>query len=228
MHSTVISEKDLSETAKEITFAIPEPLGFIPGAFVNIFIEKDGVMVRRAYSISSDYAEQKSFTISVRKSLHGGVSQLFWQAGLRERNIEVMGPMGMNTADKIEKHRLFLFGFGIGVSVIKSVLHYATNQSHISEITVVTGNRTENDILYKEFFNECVQKDKRVTTRYIVSDPIDPTYPYTGYIQDHIEDFDFTDSTVYICGQDKACTALRAKIEEKGVTGIQFLTESFG
>ncbi len=228
MKATVREAIDISPTAREVRLSLPEPLSFMPGAFVNVFVTREGKRERRAYSISSDYRNQKEIALSIRRGASPtSLSPVFWEKGVEDLEVSIMGPLGLNTAEKINHSKVYLFGFGIGVSVIKSLAQYLLDQEDIEEVIVVLGSRSETEILYKDFFELLQEQDVRLKLRFVLSRPEDAAYPYQGYVQDHIEDYDFNDSTVYLCGQGDACVTLRAKIEAKHPENVQFLIESF-
>ncbi len=223
---SVRSVRDLSATAREVVLSLSEPLGFAPGAFVNVFAERDGKRMRRAYSISSDAEQQNEIALSIRRSSPEGMSPFFWEEGVVGRELLIMGPLGLNTAEKITRPRIFLFGFGIGVSVIKALAPYLLRREGVQELSIVTGSRGEDEILYKEFFEELAALDSRVRVRFAVSKPSRAAYPWPGYIQEHLQDFDFTGSSVYACGQGAACNALVGTIQGRA-KDVEFLVESF-
>lgn len=218
---------DLSPTAKEVTLRLSEPLGFVPGAFVNVFMDDHGTRIRRAYSISSDESSQDAITLSIRKGSAGGMSERFWNEGIERAPLEIMGPLGLNTADKITGTNVFLFAFGIGVSVIKGLLPHLLRRSDITQITVMTGSRNEKEALYKDFFEDASRTDPRLRVATILSQPMDDAYPLKGYLQDHIDGLDFTDASVYICGSKTAAESLKAAIEHEGSSVREYLVEAF-
>lgn len=215
MPATITTITDLSPTAREVTLQLPEPLGFVPGAFVNVFMYVDGTRMRRAYSISSDEAVQDMITFSIRKGSVGGMSERFWYADIEQTPLEIMGPLGLNTADKITGTKIFLFGFGIGVSVIKGLLPHLLRRSEVTELTVMTGSRSESEMLYKDYFEQLARQDPRLRVKMVVSQPFDNTYPLKGHMQDHMNDLDVSDASVYICGSKAAAESLKAVIEKR-------------
>lgn len=227
MPATIGTITDLSPTAREVTLHLPELLGFTPGAFVNVFMDHDGTRMRRAYSISSDETAQDMIALSIRKGSVGGMSERFWDTGVAEVPLQIMGPLGLNTADKITGTRVFLFAFGIGVSVIKGLLPHLLRRRDITHITVMTGSRNEEEALYKEFFEEAARRDPRLTVTMVLSKPHDTAYPYKGHLQDAIGGIDFTDASVYICGTKAAAESLQTAITKKGQPVHQFLIEAF-
>ncbi|MDQ5883386.1 MAG: ring,2-phenylacetyl-CoA epoxidase subunit PaaE [Patescibacteria group bacterium] len=218
--------KDLSPTARELTIFPETKIEFIPGMFVNIFMENNGKTIRRAYSISSNPKEKDTFSVTARFLKDGEMSPLFWQDDILGREIKVMGPLGINTSDKITKDKVFLFAFGAGVSVIKSILSDLLNKG--KDICIVTGNMNEDEILYKDYFDEISKNEAHISVRYVLSKPKDEKYKYKGYIQDFINDFSFNNSDIYICGPGKACDSLKEKIEFVKPKNYQIITESFG
>jgi NAD(P)H-flavin reductase len=218
---------DLSKTTKEIVFKTPEPFDFIAGSFVNIFIDILGEKVRRAYSISSSDKKNQSFSISVKQKLDGKVSSIFWNKNMVGEKIEIMGPLGLNTADKMRKNKIYLFGFGIGAGVVKSLADHFSKTDTVTDLVIMTGSKFEDEIIYKEYFDELVKNNNKVRTSYIVSRPGESTCFPKGYIQDYISDFDFNNSDIYVCGQELACNELVAKIKSKEPTNCGFFIESF-
>lgn len=227
MTARITGVHDLSPTAREVTLALVKPLGFTPGAFVNVFMSHEGVRMRRAYSISSDEDRQDTITLSIRKGSPGGMSERFWDAGIVGTPLEIMGPLGLHTADKITSNRVFLFGFGIGVSVLKGLLPHLLRRKDVTDIVLLTGSRNEAEILYKDFFENAVIDDSRLTVRFVCSQPSSAQYPFKGYLQDNLDNLDFADSSVYICGSKKAAESLKESIEDTSSTPREYLLEVF-
>ena len=48
-----------------------------------------------------------------------------------------------------------------------------------------------------------------------------------GYIQDYINEFDFNNSDVYVCGQEKACNDLVEKIKSANPNNCNYFIEGF-
>jgi NAD(P)H-flavin reductase len=228
MRDGVISNvTDLTKTAKEVTLTLVEALACPPGSFVNFFIELGGTPVRRAYSVVHADAEQKTITLSIRQTLNGMVTPEFWKDDIIGRKVRVMGPLGQNTADKLSHRTIHLFAYGIGAGVIKAIAEYSLQNPQVTAMTITTGSRNEEDIVYKTYFDEVVKNNPHVSVKYVISDPLDQNYPYKGYIQDHLEGLSFDDSDIYMCGQEKACNALLEKIKATNPQNTSFFVEAF-
>lgn len=224
----IVEAIDLSPTSRELTIVPEKTFDFVPGMFVNIFIEHDGKKIRRAYSISSDPAQKESFSISARLLPGGEMSPVFWADDIAHREITVMGPMGFNTIEKITKDRVFLFAFGIGASVIKSIAHELSKRENIQELFVMTGNRNEREMIYKDFFDSLAKENENVVVRHVLSRPENIDYEFSGHVPDFIADLDFNNSCVYACGSTKACASLKEKIDSMKQSNVEIIVEAFG
>jgi NAD(P)H-flavin reductase len=224
---TIKKITDLSATAKEILIDLDTPLGFTAGSFINVFMDIDGEKVRRAYSISSTDTEQTSLAIAMRLSPEGKMSPLFWKKDLTGERLELMGPLGLNTADKMKREKIYLFAFGVGAGVVKSLAGHFTTLAKRRDITIMTGSRSEAEILYKEYFDELARNNKKVKVSYVISQPKEHSPFRQGYVQDHLGGLDFNASDVYVCGQEAACAELVQKIKATSPTDCDFFIEGF-
>ena len=119
MSATVSAITTLSKSARDYTLTLPEELGFTAGQFVNIFMDIDGKKVRRALSISSSDTIQNSITVSIRRSPDGIMTPVMWSRDMTGEVVELVGPLGLNTGDKMHAKNVYLFGYGVGAGVVK-------------------------------------------------------------------------------------------------------------
>lgn len=223
--TTITKITDLTPTAKEIHIELPSSMDFRAGSFVNVFMDINGTTVRRAYSISSDPNDTHAITFAVRLSPQGTMTPLFWDKDMTDTSIEIMGPLGLNTADKMTHDKVYLCGFGIGAGVVKSLAQELSRQN--KEITVLIGSRTEEDIVYKDFFEDLAKTNQKVRVINVISKPDDRSSYKKGYIQNHLEGFDFSSADTYICGQESACEDLKTAILKHNPTDCRFFIEGF-
>ena len=219
--------EDLTPTARVIKIKLAESVDFVAGSFVNVFININSEKVRRAYSISSSDREQDMIEISVRLNTEGKMTPEFWKNDIVGSEIEIMGPLGLNTANKMNAPKKYLFGFGIGAGVIKSLSDNFLNDPETKDIHLIFGHRNESEILYKEYFDDI--RSNNVSISYVVSNPDKELSKglLEGYIQNHISEYDFNNSDIYICGQEKACDQLKELIEKTKPLGSNYFIEGF-
>lgn len=222
----IIRVVDISQTAKEVWVDLEEPLGFIAGSFLNVFMDIRGTRVRRAFSISSAPSEQGTVALTLRLSPGGTMTPLFWEHDMAGKELELMGPLGLNTADKMQHKKVYLFAFGVGAGVVKSLAaHFAVLGDR--ELVIVTGSRHEDEILYKDYFDGLAAEHESVSVMHVVSQPKERSFAPKGYIQDHLSGFDFNNADVYVCGQEAACTGLVKKVQSTNPTDCVFFVEGF-
>ncbi len=223
----IIKIIELSSTAKELIIKLSEPMEFLPGSFVNVFLDITGENVRRAYSISSSSDDYSIISLTIRLSPNGSMTRYIWNNNMIGRKIDLMGPLGLNTVDKMNHDKAYLFAFGIGVGVVKSISYYLSNIKKVSNLTIITGSRNEEEILYQEYFNNLKNNSKDIKVQHVVSKIKEGSTIPQGYIQDYINNLDFNNSDVYVCGQEKACNDLVSKINSTNPNDCSFFIEGF-
>ncbi len=186
-----------------------------------------GATVRRAFSISSSDSIQNMVSISMRESKNGVLSPLFWEKDLTGTHIELMGPLGVNTGDAMYAPSAYLFAYGVGAGVVKSILDHLIRNGTKKRIVVMTGSRAENEILHREYFDSVAKNYPSVEVRHVLSQPEEGSGFRKGYIQDHLDGIDFNSSDVYACGQEIACTSLVEKISAQKPKHCTFIVEAF-
>ncbi|MEK7185286.1 MAG: FAD-dependent oxidoreductase [Patescibacteria group bacterium] len=228
----IIRVTDISPTAKEVCLSLPEPIDFVAGSFVNVFMEINGEKIRRAYSISSSPKNQKEITLTIRLSPDGVMTPIFWKKDMVGETFEIMGPLGLNTVDKMRSRKIYLFAFGVGAGVVKSITHHfldrnASDEERVESLVIGTGSRSVYEILYREYFDGLAKRQNNISVLHVVSDSANEAGLPTGFIQDHIEHFDFNNSDVYVCGQEQACNDLVKKINSINPGTCNFFIEGF-
>jgi aquacobalamin reductase/NAD(P)H-flavin reductase len=224
---TITAVTDLSQTAREITITPSEPIDFIAGSFMNMFIEKDGEKLRRAFSIASSDTKGDQISLAIRLTPTGAVTPLFWTTDIVGTEVDLMGPMGLNTADKMAQPNVFLFGFGIGAGVVKSLADHFANKNTTKSLTIITGSRNDTEVVYETYFDILAATHPNVQVTYVVSTAsANPKYK-TGYIQHHLAAYNFDNSDVYVCGQEKACDDLVNTVKQHNPSNCHFFVEGF-
>jgi phenol hydroxylase P5 protein len=227
LKGTITKVIELSPTAREYVLTLSEPMPFKAGAFVNFFFSNEGSTIRRAFSISSTDTEHNIISLSIRLSPKGLLTPILWEKDYTGLEVDIMGPMGLNTSDKMKSDTVYLCGFGIGAGVVKSLADDIARRDTLKSLTIMTGNRGTDELLHKDYFDALAASNPKVKVVYVVSqaDP-EGVYP-VGYIQNHVSDYDFTNSDVYTCGQTIACTALVEAVKQQPSEGCAFFVEDF-
>jgi len=129
--------------------------------------------------------------------------------------IPAWGPKGKFVLhNDYSKPAIFLSG-GIGVTPFRSMIKYATDKQLPLKITMFDSNRNEQNILYKEEFDEWANKNKNLKVIYTMTD--ENSAGWTGekgridraMIARHVTDSELGNSTFYICGPPDMLNAMK-------------------
>ena len=154
--------KDIRKETKDalsISFDIPENLqndyGYLPGQYVTLKVNVNGLTFNRSYSLCSNPYEGKEHRIAIKRVPGGKVSTYLTQMAVPGEMIEVMLPMGNFHTDlnkDAEKH-YYLFGAGSGITPLFSILKAVLSDEPKSKVTLVYGNYNSDAVIFKDELN---------------------------------------------------------------------------
>ncbi len=159
--TTVKVEKVTRETkdSSSFFFNYEEAIRFKSGQYITVKFIFDGKDTRRSYSLSSAPGESSlSFTV---KRVKGGLVSNHMIDNITEGStIEISSPEGKFVAEP--KHELqrnyYLFAAGSGITPILSIIKDIIEQEPKSKVHLLYGNRTEDDIIFKDQLDQIKQK----------------------------------------------------------------------
>ena len=150
----VTHETELARTF-ELEDAGGATLPFSAGQFLTVSREVDGVMLRRAYSISST---PSSGVLSITvKRIEGGRVSTSLVRDLREGDwLEVTGPSGSFSAQASTSgaRQVVLVAGGSGITPMRSIAHALLEREPETQVVLVYGNRSKEDTLFRNEFEE--------------------------------------------------------------------------
>lgn len=145
------------ETAEcvSVSFEVPELLRsiftFVPGQYLTLKKEIDGLEIRRSYSICSS-PDEAELRVAVKKMASGkfsGFANTLLRAG---DTIEVMPPLGKFSSRRVNegKKRYLAFAAGSGITPVFGIMKTILRQNKDAEFTLVYGNKNRSSIIFKE------------------------------------------------------------------------------
>ena len=153
---TISAVREDTASSVELSFDIPLMLksvfAFVPGQYLTLRADIDGVDVRRSYSICSPVG---SAVVSVGvKSIAGGAFSGF-ALGLKPGDVlRVMSPQGRFTAPIGGRHNYLLLAAGSGVTPIKSIAQSVLQGEPESTITLCYANRNTDSVMFRQAFDD--------------------------------------------------------------------------
>ncbi|MGB7527817.1 2Fe-2S iron-sulfur cluster-binding protein [Sphingobacterium cellulitidis] len=123
------------------------------GQFLTLAFEFSEREVRRSYSFSSSPYVDEPYEITVKRVDNGEISRLLHHKTKVGDEIQVMEPQGLFTYIPSESHTntIFLFGAGVGVTPLFSILKTALVAEKKSKVVLIYSNSSkEQTIFYDE------------------------------------------------------------------------------
>ena len=163
-HSLTVKEiKKETQNAISILFDVPlnlkEEFTFIAGQYINIKKDIAGVELRRAYSICS--VPKSGELRVVVKAVDNGTFSVFATTILKEGDVlEVSKPLGKFVLETDSAHAKNYLGVaaGSGITPIMAMIKAVLTEEPNSTITLVYGNKTEADTIFKAEINQLLNK----------------------------------------------------------------------
>jgi len=211
------------------SFRFPKPpsLNYLPGQFFFITLKNNGQELRKHFSFSSSPSEQNYIEFTKK------LSDSDFSRKLRNLNkndwARIDGPYGKFTF--IGEHKkIALLAGGIGITPFRSMIKYCTDKKLNTEITLIYGNRSEKDIVFKKEFEELKTQNKNFKPIFIINEKNDNWKGLTGFINGDIikkEVSDYKQRVFYVCGPPKMVESLLGIINKLGISRNNIRIEYF-
>ena len=150
----------VQQEVNEVITIILEPLHgekpvYKAGQFLTLTFRKDNKELRRSYSAYSSPLVDEPLAIAVKLVENGEISR-FLHHSLRVGDVvEVTEPNGMFLYEPEDKERtIFLFGAGVGITPLYSILKTALVGEKRSKIVLIYSSRSEAETLFLEELKE--------------------------------------------------------------------------
>lgn len=161
----VIDVKENTREAATVFLDIPESLGeqfkYRAGQYITVKLFMDGEEHRRSYSISST-PDEEEFHFTVKEVKGGKVSPYLVHELKVGDTLEVSSPEGKFTMSfsPDEKRAHYFFAAGSGITPVISLIKDALNREPKSDIYLLYGNKSEDQVLFKEELERISQRHR--------------------------------------------------------------------
>lgn len=225
------------ETEDTYTFCFKQPglkkIQYLAGQYLTLIVNVNNRKYRRPYSFSSAPGLDSTLDITVKRVLHGVVSNHLIDTLKVGDLLEVLEPLGQFVfVDAKINQDIFLWGAGSGITPLMSILKVALNNG-VNRVFLNYCNRNRSDTIffsqllkYREDYPErfhlslyCTQENSshtihsRITEKYISEILDNCSSPST--------------SLHYICGPEGLKTAIKFVLSKKGVNNDNIFFEEF-
>jgi len=224
--ATVKKVTDLSHDTKSFILETEQPLKYQAGQFVMLNIPFKDTFVRRAYSIAN-HPENKQIELCLNYVKNGKASHFLFNIKPKE-TVLIDGPYGIFKLKQTPHDKLFICT-GTGVAPLRAMIQELLAHKSKENITLVFGERTEAELLYRSEFEQLQKAHKNFKYIPTLSKPHKDwkgEKDYVQYvIQKYINKAQTTDS--YICGIKEMVEHVQANLLEFGVLKQNMFTEKF-
>ncbi len=233
----------LRETPTAKTFRLERTDGelppFRPGQYINVFVDVDGVLTSRPYSIASPpllpaEKERAVLELTVRDKPGGFVAPYLLHEVQVGDEIETTGPTGgFYHEPLIDGDDLVFLAGGSGITPFRSIILDSIRRERRLVIHLLYGSRVPDDVIYGDELAELANDHASLCYTLVISEP-PPAYEgdsRTGLldaklIRDEVGSAE--GKTFYICGPNAMYDLVLAELEELGVPPHRIRRESYG
>lgn len=211
--------KEAAQDTKLIWFQLEESstLEFKPGQFMTLLLPREGVTVRKMYSIASPPHLQDGFELCVNR-VPGGFGSNFLCDLKPGTKLQCIGPYGVFVLKEPLQNDPVFIATGTGIAPMKSMLDTIWEKKLDGGRTIwlFFGARTHEYLIYHNEFMKMTQEHPNFKYHPIISR--DENWPgLKGHVQDHFEAIaDPAGKEAYICGLTIMVSDVRKKLAEMG------------
>lgn len=226
----------IEENSDVKTFRLASTKGALPafqsGQYINIFVNIDGTLTSRPYSISSSNRTTGHLDITIQRVDGGFVSNYFIDKVKVGDEFESTAPAGHFHYNPVfhSKKVVFIAG-GSGITPFLSMSREVLYSGLDREITLIYGCRNKESILFYDELKSMAENYPNFNLKLVLSEPEAGYSGLTGFInQDIIKDGlgDLNEYSFYVCGPQVMNESVKNQLEELGVRGKNVKIEMSG
>ena len=219
----------IPRTYNVTSFRFPRPaeLDYKAGQFLFVTFKADGKESSKHFSFSSSPTEktQIEFTKKLSDSDFSAVLR-----GLKKGDwARIEAPYGKFTFEG-EYKKIGLLGGGIGITPFMGICKYCTDMRLDTKVTLLYGNRTESDIVFRKELEALQEQNKNLKVVFTLNEADSGWKGATGFITADMikkEIPDYKDTVFYTCGPPAMVEVMEKLVEQLGLPETQLKREYF-
>ncbi|WP_214071525.1 iron-sulfur cluster-binding domain-containing protein [Mucilaginibacter sp. dw_454] len=224
-----------TEDTSTIFFKQPglKKIKYLAGQYITVVVNVNGRKYKRPYSLSSSPRIDSTINITVKKLLHGVVSNHLVDVVKEGDMLEVIEPMGnfLYDVDMHHNKAVFLWGAGSGITPLMSILKTAlVNNSQ--QINLFYCNKTTQHTIFFNQLQQLQQNNKQklglnffYTEEQIAQANFGRINAYD--VEKALSGLDVANTLHYICGPNGLKETVKTALLENGVQLTQIFFEDF-
>jgi ferredoxin-NADP reductase len=213
---------------KSFRFARPAAFDYQAGQFMFVTIKIGGEEVRKHFTLSSSPTERSVIEFTKKLTDHP------FSVALTNATVgdwaRIDGPYGQFTFEG-EYAKIAMLSGGVGITPLRSICRFCTDRHVASAITLLYGNRTERDIIFRDEFEAMQHQNPQLRVVFCLDEFTEDWEGRTGHITAKMitaEIPDWDRRVFYICGPPGMVNAMGQLLDQLGVRKENIKTERFG
>ena len=136
-------------------------------------------------------------------------------------------PLGSFKISEESKNKNIIFiSTGVGIAPFKSMIPYLLEKDKKNKITLLTGYKNKEKILYNNYFNKLEKIHKNFSYEKILSNPIKKGSK-AGRVQSLVEKYFDKNADYYICGLKGMVSSVNMLLLKKSILGKNIFIEKY-
>ena len=219
----------IPRTYNVISFRFPRPaeLNYKPGQFLFVTLKADGKELNKHFSLSSSPTEKAHIEFTKKLSESDFSNAL---KALKNGDwARIDAPYGKFTFEG-EHEKIGLLGGGIGITPFISICKYCTDMHLDTKVTLLYGNRTENDIAFRKELEAMQEQNENLKVVFTLSEADSEWKGARGLITAEMikkEIRAYKETVFYTCGPPAMVEIMGKLIEQLGLPKTQLKREYF-
>jgi ferredoxin-NADP reductase len=219
--ATISSIQQISPTVKVFGFDLGGvDLPFLPGQWVDLFIDTGASIEVGGYSITSTPLQRGSIELAVKKLAHGAAAAYLHDRARTRDVVQIQGGSGGFHHEPEWQGPLVLVAGGIGITPLISILRYV-DQSHLANpVELIYSASSPSEILFRDEILSIAARNPQIRCAFTVSRPTEASWDGRvgridlDMLREHAPE---QDSLYYLCGPPSFQDDMSALVAELGV-----------
>ena len=228
----LICEQRIQETHDTVTFCFKSPaLEYHSGQYISIQVNVNGIITRRAYTLSSSPTRPENWMLTVKRVQEGKVSNYLHDNLQPGMQLQATSPRGQfNLIDATQSDDYVFISAGSGITPMITMTRYLVDTQSPSQIHFIYFTRSVDDIIFADELKKLNEQHANINVDIILSDIPAKGYK-TGLIRESLLNElipKLSNHAVYTCGPAPFMNILEAYLIQQSFDMQRFYKESFG
>lgn len=217
-----------THNVKSFRMEVHEKSDFKAGQYMHVMLKKNKELSR--YLSISNSPTEEDYIEFTKKLTNSDFSRTLEALKIGDM-VDVKYPFGRFTFEGEYEKIAFLSG-GIGITPIRSICKYIVDTKLNTDIVLIYGNQSVEDIVFKDDFNLMQKQSSNLKVVHVLCDDTNCDLPVKiGYITREIVEEaipDYAERKFFVCGPPAMVDAMKKILmDELGLTKDSLILENF-